>query len=1430
MAHELDGKQYFISEVKVLSHVVEDVLFEENLLDCKDIFHVLVDGEIIDPSMWDHTAIVPDSNVLISPKIQGGTFGQVFKQVAVVLVAAAVTYFSAGTLGSVGAALLGSVAAFGTTLALNALIPAPGLGLGGVGDAGDAEKSQMYVVGSQSNSINKYGSVSKGYGTHRTFPPVVANPYTDIEVDQSTKELVQFFYAIYDFGHGPLEVKDIKIGETPISDFSDFEYNLVDLNKPLTSEGPWDDELENNFKLYRGDVSVEALGTFINKNQADGGAAEDYQISRTTKNNPNNKSAEISIAFVNPSGLIAYGPDGTTAPRNIEVRVEFRKVGEVGWNSFNDLAVVENFYTAGGSEVLLPILLAPYATAVGPLFGPSEHYTRLQSYDMGMVRTSYFGLDGGGQSVYISENIYRTKRIYGIPQGSTRVKILRVDPAILLEKFISYDAKIIGRVQSVTIIDATYMWVNLYAPLVQAIQIASWVQQDIYSAPRFITPPIYQKTTWVLDGTVNSPNYTPPANVVNGVFTISREETGQVYSSLKFRPRDYGQFEIRVTRVRSYSNKTQTIVDDLVVQSLTTRIDSEPILTKNRHTFLELKIRATNQLNGAIQNLSGVVTSVLDVYDEGAQTWIKQPTNNPAWIYCDLLTGPVNKKKLDKSRLHLPSILEWAAFCDEVPVAPPNMLYIYPRFQCNFLLDYNTTLAEVINKVTNSCQASLNIVDGKYGVLLDIKKDIPVQVFTPRNSSGFNSTRNYINPPNGLKISFISPVVNWDTTETIVYDDGFDEVTAETFEEFVAFGCTNAEQAWRYGRYMIAQGRLRQETISLTVDFENLVCTRGDYVRISQDVMKVGGVPARVKSTSGNIVTLDDSLVIDSSLPLGYLVRGVDGIFSDSCVLLSADTIQVAGDIPLRGDLIIVGEMGKVWYDCLVKSINPNDDQSAQIILVEKADAIYDAESSGSLPDYDPQITGLREVDVAPNPVTDLTVANQYWTCGANDFVYYILIDWEVPTSTAYEYFEVYADSGKGYNLVGETKESEFLYNLNSDRVDNLHKFKVVPVSASGKKKELIEAIELEVVPAKKLERPENIAKLSTNITGEVLQLDWEPSKDCIREYLIRYSTSLNGTWESSIPLLRVDKNTTMASTQARTGTYLIKAVDFYDNESMNPTVAITTIPELFNLNFISMTNDFPDVLGTKVRTEKVGGTLVLKTITSGGVDTNEYYSEGYYYYQGFLDLGEIYTVRLQSLIQAEGYTIGDIMANWITLAEVEALSRSRFSEWDVQTEYRSTERFNVIADWPSLDVIDPLSEGYQELWTDWRKITVNDATGRIFQFRLKLISNKPSVTPRVFNGQIKADMPDRVESYPNILSDVDGESTIIYSPAFKGPSPSPSIQISMENGQTGDYWQFLNKDLDGFTIKFFDKDGVPVQRRYDAQIKGYGRKALSVI
>lgn len=1411
---------------------------DSEALEC---FNIYIGGELIPRDFWPRVKPKHDAEVLIALTPQSRNFGQVIT-VAALAVAAAYSAplltagAAAATAGSygvaagyyLGAAGIGMAAAIGSQLLVNALIPPPDTGINGVQTP--QESSQMYTISGQSNQVKKYGYVPKVYGRHRMFPFVAAAPYTSLETDRG--EIVQYFHAIYDLGYGPAIVEDIRIGDTSITNFNDVTIRLVDFNRPSVSEGVWDDALVNNLALYKGDNSTTSIGVNLNQNQQDSGSqAANYQVIRSADFDNSGDAQEFVLTFVCPQGLTTVATNADRLPRNIELNVEFREVGTTAWTNWNDPSATKSFSSVGDTQGLEPKkiqLTLDGGTGFDANFGMFKLWFKpvhrlISDNEARATFSSTFYNANTGKNFFITEYYL----------GRNFQKKFNSKTFISVDSYITGGGEIIGKIKS---------RVDTGNPAVGYLyELYSQPTRDVFVGVDYIASTGDVRTQNVAftsqfdDQIIFLQNALRIQVGATGNFIIKGESQSPVYTQLRFAPTLSKEYEIRVTRVRSYGGHGFQVFDALQWSSLVTRYDRAPIITDKRHVFLELKIKATDQLNGSIRDLNAVLTSVLDVYDENTDTWSKQATRNPAWVFADLLTGEVNKNAIDKSRLDTTSILEYAAFCDEIPTPPPSQVFDEKRFNCDFVLDFSSTLSGLISQVTAMSQSSMNIINGKYGVLIDKQKTTPVQLFTPRNYSGFSSNRIYAHLPHALKVKYVDSYSDWNRKEVLVYSDGYDANNATEFQDLDTFGATNNEQAWRFGRYNLAQAKLRQEQISIDVDFEHLVCTRGDLVRFQQDAMIVGGTPARVKTvdTGINEITIDDKFVTVPLVNYGYTFRSSLGeIQTGTLTITDSDTATYTGPAPAVGDLIVWGEIDKITIECIVKSIIPNQDETATITLVEYVPEIYDAESTDVLPDYDPQFATIPDSELAaPNLVENLAVSENDYRCTGFNYEYYVTLTWTAPTGQAVDKYEIYRDNGTGFDLVGITPGLTFEYILeNTDYLGVEHSFKVLAVAANGAKKGLGEAVSIEATPLTKTSPPGNVERLYINITNETLSLDWDLVTDCdINEYQIRYSPTLTGTWATSIPLQTVDRNTSLATFQARTGTYLIKAVDFNGNFSTTAAKAITSIPELVNLNVIETINDFPTLPGSKDRVELFGDTIVLKATTGGGPGVTEYEPEGYYYFTDFLDLGEIFSVRLNSSIEAEGFTPDDMMYTWTTLSGVAALSNAQTSEWNVETQYRATEVFNSLSAWPDMSSINPISEGAQDIWTPWVKFTNGDFTGRIFQFRLRLISNLVSVSPRVINGTIKADMPDRVLSFDNVLGEIGGK-TLTYNPAFYGPGTTPNVQVSIDNASTGDYWQFTSKTLNSCTIKFYDNNDTEVVRQFDVQVKGYGRKYNEIL
>ena len=171
---------------------------------------------------------------------------------------------------------------------------------------------------------------------------------------------------------------------------------------------------------------------------------------------------------------------------------------------------------------------------------------------------------------------------------------------------------------------------------------------------------------------------------------------------------------------------------------------------------------------------------------------------------------------------------------------------------------------------------------------------------------------------------------------------------------------------------------------------------------------------------------------------------------------------------------------------------------------------------------------------------------------------------------------------------------------------------------------------------------PADVTNFTGNVVGSNLFLSWTPVADLdLAHYIVRYSPqTVSATYDSSVLVAEVpSSSSTLAVSDAGTGTYFIKAVDDTtsgSNTSVNPAQFITTSAGLEELNVVEVISEDPSFAGVKSSIEiDDDGHLILERQPlfddatglfddrSGNFDDfDNFASSGTYYFANSVDLG----------------------------------------------------------------------------------------------------------------------------------------------------------------------------------------------------------------
>ncbi len=927
-----------------------------------------------------------------------------------------------------------------------------------------------------------------------------------------------------------------------------------------------------------------------------------------------------------------------------------------------------------------------------------------------------------------------------------------------------------------------------------------------------------------------------------------------------------GAHPVDVRLVKTSENSTDRIQRDLIWQSYSELEDDSSTYPNSAYTRLRLDSeffsripRRTFRVRGVKVRIpgagaSGSGTPTVDLQTGrieyptgyifngvmGAAQW----TTCPAMILLDLLTNTrygLGNHIID-SNLDLFSFVTASKFSNTL--VSDGFGGQEARFACNINIQTSVEAFSVINTLSGIMRCMPIWSEGALLLTQDSPKD-PSYLFTLANvgPEGFSYTGS------SLKTRSTVVAVSYFNMETRDLD--YEEVEAEAayrskyglhVKRVKALGCTSRGQARRFAKAILFAEQRETEAVNFSVSMESGCVVRPGAIISISDPTRAGIRRAgRINAATTTQITVDDSSSTDLS----------DQNNPKLSVILPNGTVETKNVTSISGKVITLESalsqtpnVNSIW-------MLENDTVSAQsfrVMSVEERDGIsygisalaYVNEKYAFIEDGEtitpqqistlnllkppPQGLSAEEVIVLINnqPVSKLIVRWQPVTGVSNYMVNYRFDNNNiVSATTSSPDFEIFNTKVGSYEVSVRSLNS----GLEPSATDTSRIFNTVGKTA---------------VPAD-----------VTGLTGEpiskkTMRLRWNLATDLDvthggRVY-VRHSTKTDGTGTFSNATDLVEAlagNTTIADVPLLEGEYILKFQDDGGRFSNGEASVVIDLPDTVDDKLIQTRRedlDVPKFQGTKTNVAFDATTNSLNLTGTGQFDSiTDFDAEnsiddiggiaslGTYEFGGTaggttLDLGDVFTLDLKRHFLTEAFYPSDLFDS---IPDLDA--RGDF-EGLTATDVNAEMLVRVTQDNPNTG--SPTYGPFQTFANGTYK-------GRGFQFKVNLTSNDPAQDIRVFELGYTASMEQRIERSSQTEASGAGAKSITFQhPFFVGTANTqggansilPSIGITAQNMQSGDFFELSNISGTGFTVHFKNSSNASVDRNFTYQAVGFGK------
>ncbi len=284
-------------------------------------FVVHIDGHVVPERLWSRVRIKAGVTLTFSLRLQGDGW-----RTALSLVVAIAAFVFAGPLGGALAGAIGITSAIGIsvatslvgagiilagTLAINALFP-----VRQADQVSNAVPGSINSIQGARNQADPFGPVPFVLGRHRQSPRIVLPAFTEVA---GNDQYIRFGVC---WGYGPIDVSDMRIGDTPLSSFAEVE---TEHRVGYASDGA--------IILYPGPIDEQVLQVELK--------SVDGWSQRTTSDDTD----EIAVDIAAPKGMYYIDEaSGKIGPYGVLVSAQYSPEGVNDWRgigTFNVTASVD---------------------------------------------------------------------------------------------------------------------------------------------------------------------------------------------------------------------------------------------------------------------------------------------------------------------------------------------------------------------------------------------------------------------------------------------------------------------------------------------------------------------------------------------------------------------------------------------------------------------------------------------------------------------------------------------------------------------------------------------------------------------------------------------------------------------------------------------------------------------------------------------------------------------------------------------------------------------------------------------------------------------------------------------------------------------------------------------------------------------------------